>query len=48
MAEPRDFIALRIAILTVSDTRMFANDTSGQTLHDRITGAGHKIGRAHV
>jgi molybdenum cofactor biosynthesis protein B len=43
MAEPRDFIALRIAILTVSDTRMFANDTSGQTLHDRITGAGHTV-----
>jgi len=37
----RDFIPVRIAVLTVSDTRQMADDKSGQTLVDRITNAGH-------
>lgn len=36
-----EFKALNIAIMTVSDTRTLDNDTSGQTLQDRIVAAGH-------
>ncbi|MDB4213798.1 molybdenum cofactor biosynthesis protein B [Octadecabacter sp.] len=39
--ETRDFIPVRIAILSVSDTRALADDRSGQTLVDRLTDAGH-------
>ena len=47
--EKRPFVAVNIAILTVSDTRTEADDTSGQILVDRITGAGHHLaGRAIV
>jgi molybdenum cofactor biosynthesis protein B len=35
------FLPVRIAILTVSDTRTAANDTSGDALASRITEAGH-------
>jgi len=35
------FIPLNIAVLTVSDTRTFETDTSGQLLVDRLTEAGH-------
>jgi molybdenum cofactor biosynthesis protein B len=41
MSKERDFIPVRIAVLTVSDTRTLAEDKSGQTLVDRITEAGH-------
>ncbi|MEP5761942.1 MAG: molybdenum cofactor biosynthesis protein B [Litoreibacter sp.] len=37
----RDFIPVRIAVLTVSDTRTPDDDKSGQTLVDRLEGAGH-------
>ncbi|MHC0054230.1 molybdenum cofactor biosynthesis protein B [Actibacterium sp. D379-3] len=39
--DSKDFVAVRIAVLTVSDSRSLAEDRSGQTLADRITGAGH-------
>ena len=39
--EMRVFVPLGIAVLTVSDTRTFENDKSGQTLVDRIEAAGH-------
>src|SRR3954462_2686254 len=39
--EARPFIAINIAVLTVSDTRTLANDTSGDTLAERIAKAGH-------
>jgi molybdenum cofactor biosynthesis protein B len=39
----RRFIPLRIAILTVSDTRKPDEDKSGNTLADRITAAGHAV-----
>jgi molybdenum cofactor biosynthesis protein B len=38
---PRPFIPVRIAVLTVSDTRSLADDRSGQTLAERIEKAGH-------
>ncbi|RFC68885.1 MULTISPECIES: molybdenum cofactor biosynthesis protein B [Mesorhizobium] len=37
----RQFIPVRIAVLTVSDTRSLADDKSGQTLAERIEAAGH-------
>jgi molybdenum cofactor biosynthesis protein B len=37
------FYPLRIAVLTVSDTRVEATDTSGRTLAERIEGAGHVL-----
>jgi molybdenum cofactor biosynthesis protein B len=42
--ETRDFIPLRIAVLTVSDTREFKDDKSGSTLAERIEAAGHTLG----
>lgn len=41
--ETKDFIPCRIAILTVSDTRSLAEDKSGDTLVERLTGAGHVL-----
>ncbi|MEK7246744.1 MAG: molybdenum cofactor biosynthesis protein, partial [Pseudomonadota bacterium] len=35
----RTFIAVNIAVLTVSDTRTFDDDRSGQTLVERIMSA---------
>lgn len=37
------FKPVRIAILTVSDTRTLENDTSGQVLVDRLQSAGHRL-----
>lgn len=37
----RPFIPVRIAVLTVSDTRTLADDKSGKTLADRVEEAGH-------
>jgi molybdopterin adenylyltransferase len=39
--EPRKFIPLNIAVLTISDTRSLDDDTSGATLAERLTSAGH-------
>ncbi len=39
----RDFLPVNIAVLTVSDTRTFENDTSGDTLAARIEKAGHRL-----
>ncbi len=41
--ETRDFRPVRIAVLTVSDTRTAANDASGDTLVERLTDAGHVL-----
>ena len=41
--ESRRFLPVRIAVLTVSDTRTEANDTSGNTLAARVTDAGHEL-----
>ncbi|PSL16249.1 putative molybdopterin binding protein [Marinobacterium halophilum] len=37
------FVPLSIAVLTVSDTRTTANDTSGDLLADRLISAGHAL-----
>ena len=39
----RPFIPVRIAVLTVSDTRSLADDRSGDTLAARIKDAGHIV-----
>ena len=39
--ETKDFIPVRIAVLTVSDTRDIADDRSGDTLVKRLEAAGH-------
>jgi len=39
----RQFVPLKIAVLTVSDTRSLAEDKSGLTLVERIEKAGHAI-----
>lgn len=41
--ENREFIPVRIAVLTVSDTRDASDDRSGNTLADRIEAAGHVL-----
>lgn len=39
----KEFIPVRIAVLTVSDTRQIDQDRSGQVLVDRIAAAGHHL-----
>ena len=39
----RPFIPLNIAVLTISDTRTEATDTSGQLLVQRLERAGHRL-----
>jgi molybdenum cofactor biosynthesis protein B len=39
----REFIPVRIAVLTVSDTRTHETDASGQLIADRLAAAGHEI-----
>lgn len=43
MSENREFLPLNIAVLTVSDTRTEANDTSGPALIEDLTAAGHVL-----
>ena len=41
--ESRAFLPVNVAVLTVSDTRGETDDTSGNTLVERITAAGHRV-----
>jgi molybdenum cofactor biosynthesis protein B len=41
--ESKQFVPLKIAVLTVSDTRNLADDKSGATLVERIEKAGHQV-----
>jgi molybdenum cofactor biosynthesis protein B len=41
--ESKPFLPVRIAVLTVSDTRTLENDTSGEALVQRIEAAGHRV-----
>ena len=38
-----DFVPINIAVITISDSRTKENDTSGDTLENRITEAGHTM-----
>lgn len=42
------FLPVRIAVLTVSDTRGLTDDHSGDTLVERLTEAGHTLTDRHV
>ncbi|WP_281984351.1 molybdenum cofactor biosynthesis protein B [Thalassorhabdomicrobium marinisediminis] len=44
----RDFIPVRIAVLTVSDTRTLTEDRSGQTLVGRLQAAGHTLAAREI
>ena len=46
--ETRRFLAVNIAVLTVSDSRDLSTDKSGATLVERIEGAGHHAVRRAI
>lgn len=46
--ESRAFLPIRIAVLTISDTRSLADDRSGDTLVARLTAAGHILADREV
>ena len=46
--ETRPFLSVNIAVLTVSDTRSEADDTSGRTLAEMIATAGHKVAAKRI
>lgn len=46
--EKRDFVPVRIAVLTVSDTRTLEDDRSGDVLVERLTAAGHELARREI
>lgn len=41
--DTKDFIPVRIAVLTVSDTRVLSEDRSGDVLVQRLAEAGHEL-----
>ncbi len=43
MSATKEFVSLNVAVLTVSDTRSYDSDTSGQCLVDNLTEAGHRL-----
>jgi molybdenum cofactor biosynthesis protein B len=46
--EPKQFIPLNIAVLTISDTRTLADDKSGTTLSERLAKAGHNLAAREI
>ena len=46
--ESKTFIGVRIAVLTVSDSRSLEEDRSGKVLVDRIEAAGHTVAARHI
>lgn len=46
--ETIDFIGVRIAVLTVSDSRSLAEDRSGDVLVNRIEAAGHSVAAREI
>ena len=46
--ETREFVPVRIAVLTVSDTRSLADDRSGDMLEGRIEDAGHALAAREI
>lgn len=46
--EDRPFLPVRIAVLTVSDSRGLADDRSGDTLVERIKAAGHILAARYI
>lgn len=48
MITTKEFVPLNIAVLTVSDTRTFDNDSSGQFLADELTDLGHNLSAREI
>jgi molybdenum cofactor biosynthesis protein B len=48
MSDPRQFIPLNIAVLTVSDTRTEATDSSGRLLVERLQNTGHRLAAKRI
>src|SRR5258705_5133491 len=46
--QPRPFLPVNMALLTVSDTRSAADDRSGNTLAELAGAAGHRIATRHI
>src|SRR6476659_2914704 len=46
--EPKQFVPLNIAVLTISDTRSLEDDKSGSTLAERLTAAGHTLAARQI
>jgi molybdenum cofactor biosynthesis protein B len=46
--EQRPFLAVNIAVLTVSDTRSLADDKSGDTLAGLIAASGHRVAERRI
>ena len=44
----REFVALNIAVLTVSDSRTEETDKSGKLLAGRLTDAGHRLAEKRI
>lgn len=47
-ADAREFIALQVAVLTVSDSRTEENDKSGALLAQRLESAGHGVAERRI
>ena len=43
ISEDIEFVAINIAVMTISDTRTESDDKSGNTLCERLQGAGHNL-----
>jgi molybdenum cofactor biosynthesis protein B len=48
MTALNEFVALTIAVLTVSDTRSRDNDSSGDYLQQALEGAGHRVAAREI
>ena len=48
IVDTKPFLPVRIAVLTVSDTRQITDDKSGDTLVARLTEAGHSLAARHI
>lgn len=48
MSETREFVALNIAVLTVSDSRDESNDKSGGLLVQQLSDSGHKLAEKSI
>ncbi len=48
MSAEREFVALNIAVLTVSDSRTLETDKSGALLAERLSGCGHHLAERRV
>lgn len=48
MSAAKEFVPLKIAVLTVSDTRTLETDTSGQLLVDSLQTEGHTLADRHI